>query len=300
MKCVATWSFEPWFQRKGMPWTHVSDMLTMARCSIELVNKHYGRPTIYTDSFGKQVFSSITPHADFEVVYDNLYDNISPSLWALAKLKTYAAQTQPYLHFDLDFLFLEKMEDSLLDCDLLVHRFEDLMEWPEISDPSYNIEKVKHYNKLPPCMLRDCINHIPAVNVGIMFMNNMELNKKYTDIALQMVNDNRHLFGTSRALQMCVIEQQTLGVLLHDNPQYICKTLMPTGWDHPVVTSQFAHFVGANYKTDDYEIVVELRKKLLRPWRSQQIVDTANFIQHERNRRWNSLQHGALSRGSNV
>ena len=286
MKVVATWSFEPWFKREGVSWQHTSEMLAAARAAIELANKNYGQPTVYVDSYGKYIFEQLAPCADYRVVYNDLYGQIpTEKLWAYAKILTYQRQQQPYLHFDLDFLCLKRWPESVFDCDVMFQSYENLEEKAEKISLHYNLPSVGRYYKLPALMQRDDPNVVKGANLGVMFMNNMELNKQYTFIAQQIVEMNNDVFKTPNVLGMCVIEQHLMGMILESNPAFKVNTIRPMGWDLPMWDEYYIHFVGHNYKSAKYAQAQKLRKQVLGPWINDKIRRLSDEIQNERNRR---------------
>jgi hypothetical protein len=277
MKCVATWSFEPWLNSSRdskQDWHSTSEMLSCFVASIESFNKFYSRPTIYTDSLGQQVLSQLTDKCDFVVAYDNLYDTIPSCLWAYSKILTYQKQNEPYVHFDLDFIIHSKL-DVLEDTDVAFQVFEEMID-PKTNDRTlrnvYNLgEHSKHY-KLPNilCKSQQELDKIKCPNLGIFYIKDMELNREYTDLATRLVMDNIELFNTNKRLNICSVEQQTLGILLHEHPEVTVKTLLNNHWTDYPFTDSFVHFVG-NWKQHNFPGVIELQNKYYGHVRSSKV-----------------------------
>lgn len=277
MNCVATWSFEPWFQSEGNPWSSTVDMLAAARASIELVAKNYSRPTIYTDSFSSKILGQITNKANFEVVYDGFYENYPPSLWALTKVKTYSKQQEPYFHFDLDFLCLKPFPQNKFECDVMFQCYEDLNELGEVTLSFYNLPVVSEYYNLPSIMMQKNPNNIHGANLGCLFMNNMELNKAYTDLVNELVENNIDVFRRGPVLGMCVVEQHTLGMILNES-RYKVETIKKSSFHAPPFDDYFIHFIGANYKTNVYSSAKKIRAHYLNYWINSDIVLLADEL----------------------
>lgn len=281
---IATWSFEPWLKRKGGNWERTEYMLAVAKASLEYVRQHYGNPTIYTDILGVSVFEKIAPFANCIPVYDNVFHKVKPHLWAYAKLVTYSLQKEPYLHFDLDFWFRKPITEQQLSCDVLVHGIEILDGYdPYNFNQAYNLPIVGHLYDLPDIFKCDNPNSIPAVNTGCLLMNNMELHRIYVDNVIDLISRNEELLNSNKALDICVLEQHTLGMILHRNPQWKCNTMFETGWDVPPVTDQAVHFVGPNYKTSKHASVVEFCKQNVDPWVDDTIWKLADELNGMRN-----------------
>lgn len=271
MELIATWSFEPWLKRVGTHWEKPEHMLLAAKAALDHAHKQYGRrTTVYTDTLGAEIFSELSPHALCLPIYDDIFEGVNPKLWAFAKLNTYALQKQPYMHYDLDFIWLKPMTVRQMASDLVVHGFESLQEGNQKEKMAYyyNLPKLGHLYKLPAVMQHDNPNAIPAMNTGCLFMNNMDLNAEYVETMFSLIDNNLDLFNSDKALDMCVVEQHSLGMIIHNNPSYKSETVFAdTKYDGPPVNDQAIHFVGSNYKTSKYPAVVDLQNKLFEPYR---------------------------------
>lgn len=247
MRCVASWSFQPFFTDNGSRhWSQVRYLLASTIVSIEQVAKIYTRPVVYTDARGKEIFSALTDKADFIDVYSNVFDTVPPNVWSYCKLLTYADQTQPYFHFDLDFICLKHFGEKF-NCDIMFQKYENILDTDcPGANPTefYNVEKVGHLYQLPDIFKRPDVNSIYAANLGCLFMNNMALNKEYADIAINLVQRNLDVLRSEHKLNICEIEQHTLGLLLHDRKDLKINTLTKTSWHNTSYNEYFIHFIG--------------------------------------------------------
>jgi len=76
---------------------------------------------------------------------------------------------------------------------------------------------------------------------------------------------------------MCVIEQHTLGILIHDL-NIKCNQLLPPGWAVYPVTDDFFHFYGPTMKSDpNFE---HLRYNILLPWLDENNSNIAKELIH--------------------
>lgn len=282
MKVVATFCFQPFLNKAGSKWADTEHFLACAKASIEMANLHLGRPTVYTDSVGKKIFSKLSDKADYIVAYDNLYKEYPPELWALGKIFTYQQQTEPYIHFDLDLIVLSKLSSNLLDCDLLVQSKENIWEKNEFMQQAYPLHKIGHLFDLPLLFQRDNVNNIAPLNCGILYMNNMELNKLYTDTALDLVDRNLNI-DSGISLGMCVIEQQTLGILVNDMPHLKCNTML-AHWSLPSFNKFFVHFGGDAAKETSRPIINWAHTKFITPWINSDIKNLAEILDKIKNR----------------
>lgn len=276
MKPIATWASAPWLDNKGSHgWHSTAEQLACARASIAAVNQHYGRPTIYTDTLGQEIFSEITDDADFVVVYDDLYKTIPTNLWAYAKILTYAAQTEPYLHFDLDFIVRKPI--AVNDCDILCQVLETMTspDGQRSLHKFYNLAALQYLN-LPKELRKqpEEFDKIANPNLGIFYCGNMQLNKHYTDIAQALVNDN---LNHAKVLEMTAVEQQTLGVLLAQQPELKVKTLMQSHWTQYPYNDSFVHFIGP-WKQRRYPGVINLQDHAYGAHRSPELFALAHRL----------------------
>lgn len=275
IKPVATWCFAPYLNKKSNLWSNTEYMLSSAVRSIELVAQHYSTPTIYTDSLGKEILSSLTNKAIFLDVYSNIYENLNQDVWVYAKLLTYKAQTEPYFHFDLDLLCLRKFEDSIFENDVVVQHTE------YVTDPKivhcYNVSKVRDNYILPTIFDNPNIESITSFNMGFFYIKDMLLNSEYVNFALGIIENNRELFNNgSPKLLPCVIEQQTLGLLLHSKGSRI-ETLIEKNkmdrWDR-----DFIHFAGWKLKNSNDRYSNKCHKTHLAPYVTESIIELARRL----------------------
>jgi hypothetical protein len=282
MRPIATFCFQPFLNNTGSKWASTEHFLACAKASIEMANVHLGRPTIYTDSLGKKILPLLSPKADYIVVYDDLHKEYPLCLWALSKIFTYQQQKEPYIHFDLDLLFLSKLSKELLDCDLLVQVKENILEKNEFIKLSYQLPKIGHLLNLPPMFQRDNINSVAPLNCGILFMNNMDLNKVYTDTALDLVNRNLEVIKSGVDIGMCVIEQHTLGLLIEDMPHIKCNTML-AHWNMSPYNKFFVHFGGSSSKETVRPIIDWAHRKFIVPWINEDIRKLAQVLDKIKN-----------------
>jgi hypothetical protein len=261
MKCVATWSFTPFLESRGSgPWDFTHDMLACSVASIEAIYNIYGKPIIYTDTMGKEILSDLTDKATYINVYDGIYNNLSTNLWAYPKLLTYADQIDTYFHFDLDFI-VKKDFGSKFNCDVLFQVLEPIgrmFDEKRNIHNIYNVSKVGHLYKLPEIFNKPNRDRISVANLGCLYMNNMKLNRIYTDTALKIVSDNIDVFNTQPPLHICVVEQQTLSLVMDDMPELTFNTIMSNEWGEYPFNDYFVHFIGP-WKKKEYPGVIGLQ-----------------------------------------
>ena len=276
IKPVATWCFAPYLNKKSNLWSKPEYMLTAAVRSIELVAEHYGTPTIYTDSLGKEILSALTDKAIFLNVYDDIHKDLIDDVWIYSKILTYQAQTSPYFHFDLDLLCLRKFEDNIFDNDIVVHSSEDVTEPDTVQ--CYNVAKVRDRYILPEIFDNPDIESIRSFNMGFFYIKDMTLNAEYCNLVLDIIEKNRLEFNNHMPILLpCAIEQQTLGLLLH-NKQLKIETLVEEDkldrWE-----KDFIHFFGW-LKNSSNEYANKCHTTYLAPYVTRPILELADKLRN--------------------
>ena len=238
MRYIATWSFEPFRQNSR----HEIDLnlkhecivfAALASLSIESFAREFNTtPIIYTDSIGVEAFASLP--CETVNVYDGVFDTISPRMWAYPKVLTYGMQTEPYLHFDLDF-FINRPFDHT-STDVVTQCIDDCEE-------TYTVDP-RSFGFTVPDFMYDYI--VPSATVGVLGMNNMALNAEYARLAKECMEANQHLdIPTGRLNTIC--EQQLLTSLMARDGHTM--SYMHSQFDGP---GQYYHFAG--HKKIDYHI----------------------------------------------
>jgi hypothetical protein len=91
--------------------------------SVDALSKTYGKPTLYTDSFGANLLSK-KMNLDFEdicIVLDD-YVDVHPSLFSLSRAVATKEQTEAFIHCDYDCYVWDKIPDPNDPYDLLFLR----------------------------------------------------------------------------------------------------------------------------------------------------------------------------------
>jgi len=208
---IVSWSFEPF--KKSRSWRKPELMLACAKQSLLSISRHYSTPIVYTDDIGKYILSILETDCQFDTVLEGCFKNIPTEFWIYPKLLTYSLQNRPYIHFDLDFIVHKQFHERLLSCDIAFQNFEPIKETADayITDMS-NCDLI-----LPDIFNKYHLDKINPPNVGFLLISNMDFNKKYSQAALSIINDNLNYDFSktnNRYRVNCIIEQQLLGLML--------------------------------------------------------------------------------------
>ena len=109
---------------KSYGWPHAVYNLMSWALSCCSLRKYYDDVVLYTDRQGYEILIEKLhlPYTEVHVVYDG---NIClPQHWALAKIKTYAMQTTPFLHVDGDIYVSKPFPENLFRAPLIVQNEE--------------------------------------------------------------------------------------------------------------------------------------------------------------------------------
>jgi len=176
--------------------------------SVNQLRKYYDEVELVTDTYGYELLIEKLhlPYTNVHVVLDEL--NAYPSdLWALAKIKTYQIQTEPFLHVDGDVFIWEKFSDELMAANLIAQNIETTSDyyrtmWADIRP---------HLTHLPASMeLFDQSVHNKAYNMGIFGGNNMDFMQKYCAASFAFVDQNKENFGKVDQFNFNIFFEQVL------------------------------------------------------------------------------------------
>ena len=143
----------------GFGWPHAEyNLMSWALSCLSLL-KHYDEVVLYTDSAGKRILIDELhlPYTDVQVVFDDA--EWLPQHWALAKIKTYSMQTEPFLHVDGDIYVPRPLPEEILSAPLIAQNREigtiyyrrmmdRILSYPEILIPEY-IQKALSEESIP-------------------------------------------------------------------------------------------------------------------------------------------------------
>lgn len=230
-------------------------MLAAARASIESIMEYLGTPHIYCDSLGREILGALAPQAQYHVIYDDVFHQLGvhPGWWMFTKLLTYQRQTEPWFHFDLDFVMLRTWPSWVWDSDVGFQNFES---WGDVGD--FYLQAAEQTDLvLPDIFRRWRLNRVMLPNVGYLFCRNMEFGRLYADLAVDAVKQNGSYDpGQDQQRELnCVLEQQLLGLMLREQ-KVSCRAFYhdTVQWINPY----FNHFVGPTKNSD-------VAEKFLRP-----------------------------------
>ena len=105
-------------------WSHPQYNLMSWALSCLSLREHYDDVELYTDSAGYHILIEVLglPYTKTHVVFDDF--KCLPHHWALAKIKTYSMQTEPFIHVDGDIYVPKPLPKDVEDAPLVAQNRE--------------------------------------------------------------------------------------------------------------------------------------------------------------------------------
>ena len=105
-------------------WSHPQYNLMSWALSCLSLREHYDDVELYTDSAGYHILIEVLglPYTKTHVVFDDF--KCLPHHWALAKIKTYSMQTEPFIHVDGDIYISKRIPGNIENAMVLVQNQE--------------------------------------------------------------------------------------------------------------------------------------------------------------------------------
>lgn len=146
--------------------------------SIELITDRKGKE-ILIDKIG-------LPYQSIKKEFDQL--DYPTELWAIAKIITYNAQIEPFLHVDNDFLIWSPFPESIETADLCVQSIEK----EHIHNDLFVTEILENLEYIPNAIIeqRKSTSYKHSINAGIIGGNDLTFIHKYSQEAIQFVEQN--------------------------------------------------------------------------------------------------------------
>jgi hypothetical protein len=170
--------------------------------------KYYNEVELYTDEFGYDILirKLHLPYSKVHVVLDEL-NNLPNDLWAMAKIKTYSMQKEPFLHVDGDVFIFEPFPEELIKSQLIAQN-------KELTTTYYRAMWDKIYPNLEYLPIQmECFhhgrNHL-AYNMGIVGGNDVDFFKRYSRLSSDFVYKNTRIWDKINLFNFNVFFEQVL------------------------------------------------------------------------------------------
>ena len=225
------------------------------------LRKQYDQVCLVTDQQGYKILVErlSLPYTEVDICLDTL-NGYNSNLWALAKIKAYSIQEEPFVHVDGDVFVWEPIETSLKDKELIVQN-------REVTSDYYR----KMWNAIRPALKEipsfmmsfDQNKSNAAFNMGIFGGNDIEFIKEYCKESFCFVDNNIYEVNTLEDINFNIFFEQ---VLFHEIATE----------KHKKVATYINEDIGDNQYTNfgNFDEVPDKRKylHLLGSFKKQQIV----------------------------
>ncbi|WP_343587130.1 DUF6734 family protein [Flavobacterium sp.] len=196
--------------------------------SVNQLIKYYDKVELYTDNYGYEILINQLklPYTKVHVVLNEL--DIFPSeLWALAKIKVYAMQEEPFIHVDGDVFIWEPFPNNFKKASLIAQNIETATDY-----------YFDTWNSITPFLL-----HMPdemsdfdinmanlSANMGITGGSNLEFFTEYASKAFEFVEKNKLIWNKINLFNFNVFFEQVLFFKMAKNNSISVEYLFSEIW----------------------------------------------------------------------
>lgn len=170
--------------------------------------KHHKEVELFTDRFGYDILITKLqlPYTKVHVILDDL-NGYHKDLWAMAKIKTFQIQDEPFIHVDGDVFVWESLTDKFKNTTLVTQNLEITTDyygnmWNDIL-PNLNFipSEMANYSSKRSSF---------ACNMGIIGGNDIKFFKEYTKISTAFVDNNINSWSNINGFNFNIFFEQVL------------------------------------------------------------------------------------------
>jgi hypothetical protein len=170
--------------------------------------KFYDKVELYTDDFGYDILITKLklPYTKVHVILNEL-DHYHSDLWAIAKIKVYSLQDEPFMHVDGDVFIWDKFPDNFINSNLFAQNLENTTDyyrkmWNGISSELEYIPNEMlafHNGETNLC-----------ANMGVIGGSDIEFFKLYAEKSFEFVNRNLEVWDKINLFNFNIFFEQEL------------------------------------------------------------------------------------------
>ncbi|WP_294964482.1 DUF6734 family protein [uncultured Flavobacterium sp.] len=176
--------------------------------SVNQLIKYYDKVELYTDDFGYEILINQLklPYTKVHVVLNEL-DHFPSELWALAKIKTYALQNEPFIHVDGDVFIWKEFPGNFSSASLIAQNIETATDYY-----FFTWNRMKPFLSYMPSEMQDFnINTSNlSVNMGITGGSDLLFFQQYAQRAFEFVEKNKQIWKDISLFNFNVFFEQVL------------------------------------------------------------------------------------------
>jgi len=207
------------------------------------LKKLYGEVTLYTNKPMAEFFKQM----DFPYTYDTSLDGHKAAYFAMPKMRAFMAQTEPFVHYDLDTLVFDKPRlEDMKSPFIFSHRdmpndgyYKKDRRVPKVKSKAVNhLIQDRWFNNLMESYLlayyrcEELPEGYPSFridpetipNMNIIGIKDVKTFQKATKVAMKIADDNKHIFE-GNWLASNFIEQLTIPIYLQEYSKKYIKAL---------------------------------------------------------------------------
>lgn len=248
MKIIQTfWSAGKDLMKESFGWKTPEYNLMSWTMSCYSLRQHFDDVELYTDSIGYKLLIETLglPYTKVHLVFDDF--QCLPQHWALAKIKTYSLQTEPFLHVDGDIFLPNPLPEDVLSAPVITQNEEIVTQY------YHNMMDIifKHFDFSFSKFTEKAIEEgtLDSYNMGFFGGNDLDFIHRYCDEVFRFVKRNQINdpdSENSRIICNIFFEQVMLAAFASSEHQRIAGI-------HPVPVADNGYTVGEFCNLDAYE-----------------------------------------------
>jgi hypothetical protein len=182
------WSCDKSLLKNSFGWLSPQHHLMAWTLSCLKLHEHYEDLNLYTDTNGYEIFIKQLklPYKTVQTTYDHIHKKHENN-FAIAKMMTYAAQHEPFIHVDGDVFIWDRFNSELENAELIVQNLETGTTYYR-----HLMDALKQELTYLPDFLEEEMNKvsIPSVNAGILGGNDIAFLNRYANAGLNLIEKN--------------------------------------------------------------------------------------------------------------
>lgn len=179
---IAIYTYYPFKGKESCGFNNIKELAVFLSLSVEYSKKQFKEVKLVTNVEGKKILADRYKIGFTKICTGLEGEDIDPELWAYAKVKAYALQTEPFISIDLDVILWQRIPNKWLKSKMLFQNKED-----------FCVER--GYQPLVNAMERTTVSDFCksqnikyAYNCGVVLANDLSVIKKWYELASEFIN----------------------------------------------------------------------------------------------------------------
>lgn len=215
---IAVWSFwsKPYLLSRNKIWASERQHLLSWVLSVQLARRHFCKTQLVTDEPGaRMLVEGLRLEFDTVIIALDVLDRHDPRWWALGKIYTYRAQSEPFIHVDSD-VYLWKPLPVTADTPLFAQNPEHFRIGSSFYKPELLLDFIVRHNGWLPTEWSWFLARADqqrAECCGVFGGNRLEFINYYADLAIRLIEhpSNYKLWaGLDKCIETNILVEQYL------------------------------------------------------------------------------------------